>query len=134
MVIAMTNKLRTYIAAGLLVSAGAVAFGMSAVANAYPFAEPPGMHDRGGRPEAPPPGIGMDKAEQTELLNLLGIDEKTFRQYLCEGNSLSDIAKKQNVEVERVISLIEKQLKDHARKQAETMVERKGMVPPPRGR
>ena len=131
MVIDMTNKLRTYIVVGLLATTGAAALGMSAVANAYPFApEPPGMHDR-ARPDSPPPGIGLGREEQTELLNLLGLDEKTFNQYLNEGNSLSDIANKQKVEVEQVISLVEKQLKERARKQAEIMVDRKGMVPPP---
>lgn len=127
----MTNKLRTYIVAGLLLTVGAAALGMNAVASAHPFSpEPPGVHDR-PRQDAPPPGLCQGKEEQAELLSLLALDENMLKTLLKEGYSLADIAKKQNVEVERVISLIEKQLNSQARKQAEIMVERKGMVPPP---
>jgi predicted RecB family nuclease len=74
---------------------------------------------------------GPSKEEQAQMLNLLGIDEKTFRDYVQKGKSLAEIAKRQNVEVQRVVDLLEAQLKEHAREQAEQMVNQKPMMPPP---
>jgi hypothetical protein len=133
MVINVTKKMRNHLAVGLMMTVGIALFSMNTTVGAQPLPpQEPEMHD--GGPERPMNSChemkGPSKEEQEQILKLLRIDEKTFRDYVKEGKSLAEIAKKQKVEIDRVVELIEAQLKEHARDRAEEIVNQKPMMPP----
>jgi hypothetical protein len=148
----MTKKLRSYLTVGLMMTVGGTFFSINNTVGAQPLPpEPPAMHNRAAHAMPPQEMQGPSREEHEQILKLLGISEKKFRHFVEEGKSLEEIANKQDVEICRLVDLIEEhlrrgidrdvreqriprhkaeELKEHARERAEEIVNQKPVMPP----